>query len=137
MTRARRAGCWRVAQVLDGASRETAAKSCGIMDRRTLGDWVLRYNAGGIAGLSGRAAGRGRKPLLQPEHEAALCALVEQGPSLAEHGVVRWRRADLVAVIGRRFGVAVDVRTMGRALRRPGFARISARPRHPNADAEA
>jgi hypothetical protein len=33
-----------LALVLDGSSREEAAKSCG-MDRQTLRDWVHRYNA--------------------------------------------------------------------------------------------
>ena len=42
-----------VAQVLDGFYRGTAARSGG-MDRQTLRDWVLRYNAEGLAGLSGR-----------------------------------------------------------------------------------
>jgi transposase len=125
-----------IALVLEGSSRAAAATACG-MDRQTLRDWVLRYNAEGIAGLSDRVAGRGPHHRLRPEHEAALRDLVRQGPSLEAHGVVRWRRADLVAVMRQRFGVAVDVRTMGRALRRLGFSRISVRPRHPKADAEA
>ncbi|MBI0539795.1 helix-turn-helix domain-containing protein [Roseomonas sp. KE2513] len=35
-----------IALVLEGASREDAAGSCG-MDRQTLRDWVHRYNAEG------------------------------------------------------------------------------------------
>ena len=125
-----------IALVLDGHPREDAAAACG-MDRQTLRDWVHRYNAEGVAGLSDRVAGRGPKHRLRPEHEAALRDLVRQGPSLETHGVVRWRRADLVAAMRQRFDVAVDVRTMGRALRRLGFSRVSVRPRHPKADAEA
>ena len=34
-----------------------------------------------------------------------MAALVRAGPDPAEHGVVRWRRVDLAAVIERRFGV--------------------------------
>ena len=125
-----------IALVLEGSSRAAAATACG-MDRQTLRDWVLRYNAEGIAGLSDRIAGRGPNHRLRPEHEAALRDLVRQGPSLETHGVVRWRRADLVAIMRQRFGVAVDVRTMGRALRRLGFSRVSVRPRHPKDDPEA
>jgi len=42
-----------LALVLDGRSRSEAAELCG-MDRQTLRDWVLRYNALGLAGLSDR-----------------------------------------------------------------------------------
>jgi transposase len=38
-----------LAQVLEGAARKTAAETCG-MDRQTLRDWVLRYNAEGLGG---------------------------------------------------------------------------------------
>ena len=125
-----------IALVLEGGTRAAAATACG-MDRQTLRDWVLRYNASGIAGLSDRVAGRGPHHRLRPEHEATLRELVRQGPSLETHGVVRWRRADLVTVIRQRFDITVDVRTMGRALRRLGFSRMSVRPRHPKANAEA
>jgi len=39
-----------IAAVLDGASREEAAKIGG-MDRQTLSDWVIRFNAQGSDGL--------------------------------------------------------------------------------------
>ena len=42
-----------IALVLEGASRKVAAESCG-MDRQTLRDWVHRYNAEGLSGLSNR-----------------------------------------------------------------------------------
>lgn len=42
-----------VANALDGMNREAAARSAG-MDRQTLLDWVLRYNAHGIDGLADR-----------------------------------------------------------------------------------
>jgi transposase len=125
-----------IALVLDGVSRADAARLCG-MDRQTLRDWIHRYNAAGIAGLSDRREGRGRKPSLTPEQAAEVAALVRAGPDLAEHGVVRWRRADLARVIEQRFGVRLDERTVGRLLRRLGFQRLSVRPRHPRADAEA
>jgi transposase len=48
-----------IALVLDGADRRTAAQSCG-MDRQTLRDWVHRYNAEGLSGLSNRK-GSGKK----------------------------------------------------------------------------
>mgnify|MGYP005851984831 CR=1 FL=1 len=66
-----------------------------------------------------------------------LATIVEAGPDPATDGVVRWRRIDLCAVVERRFGVRLAERTMGAILRRLGFTRLSARPRHPQSDAEA
>jgi transposase len=44
-----------IAAVLDGASREDAAKTGG-MDRQTLRDWVIRFNEQGPDGLVDRPA---------------------------------------------------------------------------------
>ena len=41
-----------IAAVLEGASREEAAKIGG-MDRQTLRDWVIRFNEQGADGLNG------------------------------------------------------------------------------------
>jgi Winged helix-turn helix len=43
-----------IAMVLDGFSREGAARLCG-MDRPTLRDWVHRHNKEGLDGLVDRA----------------------------------------------------------------------------------
>ena len=125
-----------LALVLDGASRADAAQATG-MDRQTLRDWVHRYNEEGLAGLSDRQGDVGPERLLSPEQEAVVAEWVRQGPSLAEHGVVRWRRADLARVIKARFGVSLAERTMSTVLRRLGFRRLVARPRHPEHDAKA
>lgn len=124
-----------LALVLEGKSRTEAAESCG-MDRQTLRDWVHRYNAEGLAGLSNRPL-PGRQPLLRAEQMRDLATIVETGPDPATDGVVRWRRIDLCAVVERRFGVRLAERSIGAILRRLGFARLSARPRHPLSDAEA
>src|SRR3954454_4012075 len=81
-----------LALVLEGRSRTEAARLCG-MDRQTLRDWVHRYDAEGLAGLSDRPR-RGRKPRLTPEQMAELGRLVEDGPDPDQDGggVVRWRR---------------------------------------------
>jgi len=125
-----------LALVFEGASRAEAARSAG-MDRQTLRDWVHRYNAEGLAGLSDRPHAGGPSRLLTAEQEAEVAELVRAGPDPAEHGVVRWRRVDLAAVIEARFGVVLAERTVGTLLRRLGFVRLSVRPRHPAHDAEA
>src|SRR3954447_3592173 len=121
-----------LALVLEGASREEAARAAG-MDRQTLRDWVHRYNAEGLAGLRDRRR-PGPRPRLTPEQEAALEGVVERGPDPERDGVVRWRRVDLKALIEARYGVALHERSVGKVLRRLGFARISVRPKHPKSD---
>ena len=92
-------------------------------------DWVLRFNAAGPEGLKDRkASGPPRK--LSEEQRAALAAMVESGPDPAIHGVVRWRRCDLATWLKERFGVSLAETTVGRELRRMGYAKLSARPRH-------
>src|SRR5436305_1584172 len=124
-----------LALVLEGRSRTEAARSCG-MDRQTLRDWVHRFNAEGLAGLSDRRRS-GRRPRLSPEQEAELVTAVEQGPDPDRDGVVRWRRVDLQALIEARFTVRLHERSVGKVLRRLGFARLSVRPKHPKADEAA
>ena len=48
--------------------------------------------------------------------------------------MVRWRRVDLQALIKARFDVALHERSVGKLLRRLGFARLSVRPQHPSSD---
>src|SRR4051794_37338050 len=63
-----------LALVLEGGSRAEAARAAG-MDRQTLRDWdwVHRYNAEGLAGLSDWRR-PGPRPRLSPEQEAAALA---------------------------------------------------------------
>src|SRR4051812_3239392 len=116
-----------LALVLEGASREEAARAAG-MDRQTLRDWVHRYNAEGLAGLRDRPRS-GREPRLTPGQEAELAAAVEQRPDPDRDGVVRWRRIDLEALIETRFAVRLHERSVGKVLRRLGFARFCQRSR--------
>lgn len=53
-----------LALVLKGVDRKTAAETCG-MDQQTLRDWVHRYNAEGLAGLSNQR-GATRSQRLDP-----------------------------------------------------------------------
>lgn len=129
---ARRMLC--LALVLEGSDRTTAAEACG-MDRQSLRDWVHRYNAEGLAGLYDRKP-PGARPKLTAEQRAALIELVEAGPDLTIHGVVRWRRVDLRDELERQFGVELHERSVGKVLKRLGYRRLSVRPRHPEADEE-
>ena len=124
-----------LALVLEGSSREAAARAAG-MGRQTLRDRVHRYNEEGLAGLRDRCR-PGPRPRLSPEQEAELVTAVEQGPDPDRDGAVRWRRVDLQALIEARFAVRLHERTVGKVLRRLGLARLSVRPEHPKADEAA
>ena len=73
----------------------------------------------------------GQRPLLNPDQRTALAGIVEAGPVLAVHGVVRWRITDLVVWLQTRFGVTLSPQTLSRELRALGYRKLSARPRHP------
>ena len=89
----------------------------------------MRFNAEGPDGLKNHWGGGARTKLTE-EHRAALAKMVERGPIPAIHGVVRWRLCDLAAELHERFDVSVEETTIGRALRKMGYRKISARPKH-------
>jgi transposase len=124
-----------IANALSGMNRAEAASSAG-MDRQTLRDWVIRYNAHGIAGLADRWAG-GRPPILEETQQ--LLEIVLKGPDPDKGGFCAFTRDDLVALAKKRFGKSMHATSMGRLLRRLGLSRQKPRPNHPlkNPAAEA
>lgn len=124
-----------LAMILEGHSRTEAAKMNG-MDRQTLPDWVHRYNAAGLAGLTSRV-GAGPTPFLNAAQMAELRTLVVKGPDPEVDQVVRWRCVDLRAQVARRFSVDVTERTIGRWLRQLKLTRLQPRPFHPKRDLAA
>ena len=124
-----------IAAVLDGASREDAAKIGG-MDRQTLRDWVIRFNAQGPEGLT-NIPSPGAPPKLGEEHRVFLARLVEEGPIPAVHGVVRWRACDLIMQLHAEFGISVSDDTIYRALKDLGFLHVNARPKAYKQDPDA
>ena len=63
-------------------------------------------------------------------HRTALSAAIESGPIPAVHGVVRWRIIDLCQWLWDTFEVSIAKQTLSRELRKMGFRKLSARPRH-------
>ena len=117
-----------LAAIYDGHRRSDAARLAGV-GLQIIRDWVLRFNTEGPEGLLDRKA-PGRRRKLSEEQRAALAGIVESGPDPAIHGVVRWRRCDLAQWLREQFGVSLAQTTVGRELRRMGYAKLSARPRH-------
>src|SRR5271156_861985 len=117
-----------LAAIYDGARRTDAAKIGGV-GLQVVRDWVLKFNAHGPDGLIDRKA-PGQPPRLNDEHRRALAAILESGPIAAVHGVVRWRIVDLCQWIFEEFRVVVAEPTLSRVLRKMGYRKLSARPRH-------
>ena len=117
-----------LAAIYDGATRTEAAKIGGV-GLQVVRDWVVKFNAQGPDGLIDRKA-PGQPPRLNDVHRAALAAIIESGPIPAIHGVVRWRIVDLCQWIFEEFRVVVAEQTLSRVLRKMGYRKLSARPRH-------
>jgi putative transposase len=124
-----------VANALDGMSRGQAARQVG-MDRQTLRDWVIRFNAEGVAGLRDRPKS-GRPPWLDEGQLAAFKALVLRGPDPERDGVSSWRAKDLCRLVEQRFGVVYRENGMLRLLHDLELSWQKARPIHPEADRKA
>ncbi len=89
----------------------------------------MKLNAHGPAGrIDRKAPGQPRR--LDDTHRAALVTAVESGPIPAVHGVVRWRVVDLRQWLYDEFEVSVSEQTLSRELRKLGYRKLSARPRH-------
>ncbi len=102
-----------LAAIYDGAPRGEAAKIGGVT-LQVVRDWVLRFNAHGESGLVDRKA-PGQPSLLKNEHRAALMRMIEDGPTPAIHGVVRWRIVDLCQWMFEEFRIAVSVQVSTRS----------------------
>jgi transposase len=124
-----------VANALAGMSREQAARQAG-MDRQTLRDWVIRFNAEGVDGLRDRPKS-GRPPWLDQGQMAAFKALVLRGPDPERDGVSTWRAKDLCRIVEQRFGVVYSENGMLRLLHDLDLSWQKARPIHPEADRKA
>ena len=124
-----------IANGLEGMTRASAARLAG-MDRQTLRDAVVRYNAEGLEGLHDRPKGHPPRRLTA-EEEAALAAVVVAGPDPERDGVCAWTGADLCRWLEGRFAKSYHPSSMTRVLRRMGFSRQKARPSHPKKDAQA
>jgi transposase len=124
-----------LAVIYAGGSRGEAAALAGV-GLQTVRDWVLRFNAKGPGALVNRKAA-GKRPLLNEAQRRELAAVIERGPIPAVDGVVRWRLIDLVQWLYATYGIATSKQTLSRILRRMGYRKLSARPRHHAQDPEA
>ncbi len=117
-----------LATIYDGGTRSEAAKVGGVT-LQIVRDWVLKFNTDGPPGLIDRKA-PGQPSRLDAVHRAALVGQIESGPIPAIHGVVRWRVIDLCQWLFEEYRVQIAKQTLSRELRKMGYRKLSARPRH-------
>lgn len=117
-----------LAEIYDGRSRIAAARIGGV-GLQIVRDWVIRLNAGGPDGLLDAKA-PGPRSRLNDAQRQALVDIVEQGPVPAIHGVVRWRLIDLAQWLHDEFAISLDATTISRELKKLGYVKLTARPRH-------
>jgi transposase len=117
-----------LAEIYDGGSRTKAAQVGGV-GLQTIRDWVVRFNARGPEGrIDGKAPGNTCK--LNDRQRQAVAERVENGPTPAIQGVVRWRLKDLTLWVWEEFRISLSETTLSRELRALGYRKLSARPRH-------
>jgi transposase len=118
-----------------GADAEAVARDCGAK-RRTVQEWVERYNGSGLDGLRDKP-GRGRRPKLPGEQLEAFKARIAAGPTQADGGVCVLRGKDARRILREQFGVVQSLSAVYATLRRAGLAALRPRPRNPKSDPAA
>ena len=117
-----------LASLYDGSPRHVAARQACVTPQ-IVRDWVVRFNAEGPDGLIDRKA-PGKMAILTPQQRAALAGAVEAGPEPWRDGVVRWRLIDLAQWLHDEFAGSLDETTISRELKKLGYVKLTARPRH-------
>ena len=124
-----------LANAMEGMSRAEAARCAGI-ERQSLRDAVLRFNAEGLAGLIDRPVGRRPERLTEGE-QAVLVDRILRGPDPERGEPSSWTLPDLCRFIEERFDKTMRPQSMSRVVRRLGLSKQKTRPVHPKRDARA
>ena len=103
--------------------------------RRTIQQWVARYNADGLDGLADRP-GRGRPCRLNETQLQELRDRIAAGP-LPEDGTCTLRGPEIRALLKREFGVAYTLPAVYFLLHRLAYEPLDPRPKHLKADPAA
>lgn len=93
-----------IAGVLDGRRHAAAARAAGL-EHQTLRDWVVRFNAEGIAGLHDQPR-LGCPAGMDEGRQAALKAMILRGPDPERDEVSSWCIVDLCRLAEQRPGVS-------------------------------
>ena len=125
-----------IAALADGClSREAIARACHT-DSDQIRQWLARYNAGGIKGLTTDAPGRGAKRTLTHRQEASLKKALTISPRKTGVAVNLWSGRAVRDFLKKRawFSCSIAeayvlIHRLGFTLQRPGRTSVEANPR--------
>ena len=106
------------------------------VDRSTVNNWLIWYNADGIEGLRTKKPS-GAPPKLDEKKKAELATLIEEGPQASGFTSGVWTGKMISSLIKNRFGVKYHDRYVPYLLHQMGFSVQRPRKRLARADAEA
>lgn len=96
--------------------------------RRTVQEWVARYNRHGIEGLKD-GVHTGKPPKLARDRHEQLKARLDAGV-LPTDGVCTLRAADVKKILEKEFNVIYSLKGVYKLLHRLGYSCLTPRPRH-------
>ena len=100
--------------------------------RRTVQQWVARYNRGGLEELKDKP--RPGRPQHLPRHlEPELARRIEAGPCLSD-GVSVFTSPVIRRIIEQEFGVVYSISAVNYLLHRLGYSYLCPRPKHEESD---
>jgi transposase len=103
--------------------------------RRTVQQWVQKYNNSGIKGLQDKP--RPGQPTKLPKGlQRILCKRIDAGPT-EQDGLCVFNGPAIQHILEREFGVLYSLRAVQKLLHRLGYSYISPRPKHKKADPQA
>jgi len=103
--------------------------------RRSVQEWVRRYNHSGMDGL-GHRPGQGRPWRLTKEERNRLCHRIESGPGPADP-VCTLRGKDVQRILQDEFGILYRLSGVYGLLHRLGYSCLMPRSQHPQSDPQA
>ena len=121
------------AHISDGKSF-TAAAAATRTNLRTLMNWIKRFRAQGIDGLTDQL-GRGSKPYLASKDREVFKQAVLELRQKRTGG--RVRGSDVLALMKEKYNVTPTLSTVYNTLKRADLVWITGRSIHPNADLES
>ncbi len=123
-----------VVLAMEGHTAPEIARMVG-RGRRTVQEWIRRFNEEGIEGLNNRPL-PGQPTKLKRTDEAAFRARIDAGPTDADV-VCTLRGEDMRRILEEEFGAKYSLNGVYDLLHRLGYSRLRPRPRHRENDPEA
>ena len=121
------------AHIRDGKSNTEVSKILKV-NRKTVSDWIKKFNKEGIEGLKEKG-GRGANLKLQASEEEAFRKAVLELQDKKTGG--RIKGTDVLKLLEEKFSVKCSLQSAYNALHRVGLVWISGRSKHPKSDLEA